>query len=110
MCHQTNEINIESIKAILSVKDELANIYFTKGADEPKPISPTETILSKIMLGTLGCVPAYDRYFIDGLKQINIHHSGFNESSIIRLFNFIDNNNKEIEQAQKFIKTKTQRH
>ena len=113
-CNETTEIKKENIKAILSVKDELAkyysSIYFTKGADKPKPISPTDTLLSKIMLGTLGCVPAYDRYFIDGLKEIEIKHSGFNEASINELFNFIDDNKKEIDQAQKLIKTKTQKH
>lgn len=32
-------------------------------------VSATDTLISKIMLGTLGCIPAYDRYLIDGLKQ-----------------------------------------
>lgn len=62
-CNQTTEVIRENIKAIVRVKDELAehysSIYFTKGADKPKPISPTDTLLSKIMLSTLGCVPAY---------------------------------------------------
>jgi hypothetical protein len=113
-CNQANEIKRENIKAILEMKDELAkyysNIYFTKGVDKPKPISPTDTLLSKIMLGTLGCVPAYDRYFIDGLKQMKMEHSGFNEASLNELFNFIEKNEKEIVQAQKLIMTKTQRH
>ncbi len=113
-CNETTEIKKENIKTILSLKDELAehyrSIYFTKGADKPKPISPTDTLLSKIMLGTLGCVPAYDRYFIDGLKEMKMEHTGFNEASLNELFNFIDDNKKEIDQAQKLIKTKTQRH
>lgn len=113
-CNQTTEVKRENINAILEVKNELtqhySNIYFTKGADKPKPISPTDTLLSKIMLGTLGCVPAYDRYFIDGLKEMKMQHTGFNESSLNELFNFIDNNRNEITQVQKLIKTKTQRH
>jgi len=113
-CNQTTEVIRDNIKAILKVKDELAehysSIYFTKGADKPKPISPTDTLLSKIMLGTLGCVPAYDRYFIDGLKEMKMKHTGFNEASLNELFSFIDKNKKEIEQAQTLIKTKTQRH
>lgn len=113
-CIQTTEIKRENIKATLAVKDELAkhysSIFFTKGADKPKPISPTDTLLSKIMLGTLGCVPAYDRYFIDGLKEMKMEHTGFNEASLNELFNFIDMNKKEIDQVQKLITTKTQRH
>lgn len=113
-CNQTTEIKREKIKDIIAVKDELAkhyrSIYFTKGADKPKPISPTDTLLSKIMLGTLGCVPAYDRYFIDGLKEMKMKHIGFNEASLNELFNFIDNNKNEIDEAQKLIRTETQRH
>ena len=113
-CIQTTEIKRENIKATLAVKDQLAkhysSIFFTKGADKPKPISPTDTLLSKIMLGTLGCVPAYDRYFIDGLKEMKMEHTGFNEASLNELFNFIDKNKKEIDQVQKLITTKTQRH
>jgi len=113
-CNQTTEIKREKIKDIIAVKDELAkyfrSIYFTKGADKPKPISPTDTLLSKIILGTLGCVPAYDRYFIDGLKEMKMKHTGFNEASLNELFNFIDDNKNEIDEAQKLIKTETQRH
>ena len=113
-CNQTTEIKPENIKAILAVKDELAkhycSIFFTKGGDKPKPISPTDTLLSKIMLGTLGCVPAYDRYFIDGLKEMKMEHTGFNEASLNELLNFIDKNKKEIDQVQKLITAKTQRH
>lgn len=85
-CNDTSAVKRENIKAILIVKDELAkhysSIYFTKGADKPKPISPTDTLLSKIMLGILGCVPAYDRYFIEGLKEMKMEHTGFNEASL----------------------------
>lgn len=113
-CNQTNEVSRENIEDILNLKDELAkyysSIYFTKGADKPKPISPTDTLLSKIILGTLGCVPAYDRYFIDGLKGMKMEHTGFNEASLNELFNFVDINQKEFMQAQKLIHGKTQRH
>lgn len=113
-CNQTNEIKRENIKAILGVKDELSKHYssiiFTKGVDKPKPISPTDTLLSKIILGTLGCVPAYDRYFIAGLKETRMEHKGFNEDSLNELFNFIDKNKKEIDQAQKLINAKTKNH
>lgn len=113
-CNENNEVSRENVKDILNLKDELAkyysSIYFIKGAEKSKPISPTATLLSKIMLGTLGCVPAYDRYFIDGLKEMKMQHTGFNESSLNEVFNFIDTNKNEITQVQKLIKTKTQKH
>ncbi|MEO8230848.1 MAG: hypothetical protein ABI638_01100 [Ignavibacteriota bacterium] len=113
-CNKANEVNKVNIKQIFELKNKLAkhysSIYFTKGTDEPKPISATDTLLSKIMLGTLGCVLAYDRYFIGGLKQVKMEHTGFNEASLNELFDFIEKNKKEIDQAQKLIKNKTKRH
>ena len=115
-CNQTIEIKRENIKAILEVKNELTKHYqkdkfkFIRGDEEAKLISPTDTLLSKIMLGTLGCVPAYDRYFIDGLKEMKMKHTDFNEDSLNELFNFIDKNKEELDQVQKLITDKTQRH
>ena len=48
---------------------------------EEKEISVTDTLVSKIMLGTLGCVPAYDTYFVRALKAYNIPQS-FNKDSL----------------------------
>lgn len=113
-CHQNNEVSIDNIKEILRLKNKLASyyssIYFTKGYEEPKPISPTATLLSKIMLGTLGCVPAYDRYFKDGLKEMRMLNTSFSALSLSELFNFIDKNSTEIENAQKLIKEQTNNH
>lgn len=82
------------------------NIYFTKGEEKPKSISPTDTLLSKILLGTLGCVPAFDRYFIDGLKEIKIQNKVFDDASLDELFDFVEENRTEIKDAQKLILTK----
>ncbi|MCF8379325.1 MAG: hypothetical protein K9H49_07095 [Bacteroidales bacterium] len=113
-CHQSNEVNRNNSKEILALKSKLADhyskIHFTKGADKPKPISPTDTLLSKILLGTLGCIPAYDRYFIVGLKEMKMKHTIFNIASINELFDFIDSNKTEIENSQKLISIRTSKH
>ena len=53
-CNQNREVSKANIKDILYLKEELAkhysSIYFTKGTNNPKPISPKDTLLSKIML------------------------------------------------------------
>lgn len=94
-------ITKENIKGILRLKLELSDYYknipYSKGTGEPKSISPTDTLLSKIMLGTLGCVPAYDRYFIDGLKEEGFKNFKFDEASLVELFDFINDNKDEIE-------------
>jgi len=113
-CNQTREVNRNDIASIVQVKNELAkhysSIHFTKGAKKPKPISPTDTLLSKIMLGTLGCAPAYDRYFIDGLKEMNMQHTKFDAASLQEIFTFIETNKAEFIAAQKLILAKTSTH
>jgi len=54
-------------------------------------VKATDTLVTKILMGILGCTPAYDRFFIDGLrkyngKKENKHISqGFNEDSFSKL-------------------------
>lgn len=113
-CNKFNEVSRKNINEILWLKDKLANHYrkinFTKGDDKTKPISPTDTLLSKILLGTLGCIPAYDRYFIDGLKEKEMKHTNFNNASINELFDFIDHNKPELKEAQELIFNMTRKH
>jgi len=57
-------------------------------------VTPTDTLVSKILLVTSGNVPAYDRYFRQGLKRINIQYvqdlpMTFSGNSLIALSNFM---------------------
>lgn len=42
----------------------------------------TDTLVSKILLGVLGCVPAYDRYYIQAVKHYDISSGIYNRTSI----------------------------
>ena len=109
-CSEANEMNRGLIPLLMNIKKDLANHYrsipFTKDEEE-KYISPTDTLISKILLGTLGCVPAFDRYFNDGLRIENAKTINFDENSLNEIFDFIDNNKSDIIQFQKVIKQKT---
>jgi len=49
---------------------------------------PTDTLISKIVLGTFGCLPACDRYFIDGFKSQGLPFSGLNAKFVERVITF----------------------
>ena len=51
---------------ILSSYDKIKSLLMPK--PESKTI-PSKTLVTKIMLGVFGCVPAYDRYFIETFKS-----------------------------------------
>lgn len=78
---------------ILELKDELAK-YYKKNYE----ISPTDTLISKIILGTLGCVPAYDNYFREGMRGEMDHTYAFNTDSIKELWKFYKNNEPKLEE------------
>lgn len=42
----------------------------------------TDTLVTKILLGTLGCVPAYDRYYVQAVRQYSISTGGYDRKSV----------------------------
>lgn len=81
----------EYVKKVISIKEKIEKFYtgklttlesneiYSKYKDT-KPedkVSPSQTLVSKILLGVSGCMPAYDQYFklwlndLDILKTIN---------------------------------------
>jgi hypothetical protein len=72
-----------------------------------KLINVTDTLVTKIILGTLGCVPAYDRYFIDGMRNCKIKYSIFFEVNLNSVVDYYRKNQSEFDGAQQVIYEKT---
>lgn len=109
-CHSDFEVTDRNISGILALRDDLSAHYstisFSKGDVLSKAISATQTLTSKIMLGTFGCVPAYDQYFRKGLKVMGIRATNFEQQSLRILFAFVDKNKTELTNVQKKISEK----
>ena len=52
----------------------------------------TDTLITKVLLGTLGCVPAYDRFFKNGLRITEIASQSFTKESLRSLVGFYNLN------------------
>lgn len=69
------------------------------------------TLLSKVLLGTMGCVPAFDRYFIAGVKNCNNDFSLkrgigiYSKESLRSIADFYVKNNTLLEDARNGMKT-----
>ena len=59
------------------------------------------TLITKILMGVLGCVPAYDRYFIEGIKSRKITIANYNIKSLLGLAEFYEKNRDRLESARK---------
>lgn len=55
------------------------------------------TLITKILMRTLGCVPAYDRYFIAGIKNQKIATGNYNLKSLMLLVDFYEKNTERLE-------------
>ena len=63
------------------------------------PVSPV--LITKILMGTLGCVPAYDRFFIDGIKKHKVTTQEYSLKSLLRLAKFYEEHNDRLEEARR---------
>ncbi len=95
-CNSKLEVSLQDIQAIMKLIKELSDHYQHKHS-----VTSTDTLISKIILGTLGCLPAFDRFFIDGVKELGYDFKSLKEKSLIKLFEFVDDNKDELTAIQK---------
>lgn len=95
------DTGVENASLITELIDEMCDYfigktYFEEGSDELTTISSvTDTLVTKILLGTLGCTVAYDTYVKKGLSYHKLTQSaGFR--SVMELKSFAQANEAEI--------------
>ena len=69
------------VPTILFAVDAVREAYAPFGA-------ATDTLVTKVVLGTLGCLPAVDRFFIDGFKKSGNKYSYLNALFVKRMISF----------------------
>lgn len=67
------------------------------------PVSPI--LITKILLGTLGCVPAYDTFFEKGVRHLGLKEKNYNEDSLLELADFYEAHNDRLEEARRGMRT-----
>lgn len=89
---------------LMKLYDDIAN-YFRPIRDEvagrkvASSVSPV--LITKILMGTLGCVPAYDRFFQDGVATYKVTTQEYSLKSVLRLVNFYEEYNDRLEEARR---------
>jgi len=96
---ESTEVDYATIEKI---GDEITNYYQSKAHPNTKNNNTASvTLITKILLGTFSCIPAYDRFFIDGLGIENDKNpesnldKNFNVNSFRSLNKFYEKNQKE---------------
>ena len=63
--------------------------------------SVSPVLITKILMGTLGCVPAYDRFFQDGVATYKVTTQEYSPESVRRLVDFYEEYNDRLEEARR---------
>ena len=69
------------------------------GREVPTPVSPV--LITKILMGTLGCVPAYDRFFGVGVRYLGLEKNTYQEESLLELADLYEAHNDRLEEARR---------
>jgi len=69
------------------------------GREVPTPVSPV--LITKILMGTLGCVPAYDRFFQDGVATYKVTTREYSLDSVLRLADIYEAHNDRLEEVRR---------
>ena len=72
--------------------------FYEENNLSPKLTHATDTLVSKIILGTFGCMVAYDTYVKNGLSKLGLSR-GICKKSILELKAFAQNNKDEIDES-----------
>lgn len=90
------EDKAQRVQEILEVGNAIKLAYHRFG-------KATDTLVTKILLGTTACIPACDRYFISGFKDAGFAYSSVNQPFINQVFQFCQDNELELRREQRRI-------
>lgn len=83
----------EKVDQVVELRRRLGAAYSDFG-------NPSDTLATKIMLGTVACSPACDRYFVGGFKSKGYQFSAFNRQFLGRIVQFCRLNESALRRAQ----------
>jgi len=84
--------------------DDIADYFWpirneVAGRKVASSVSPV--LITKILMGTLGCVPAYDRFFQDGVATYKVTTREYSPESVRRLVDFYEEHNDRLEEVRR---------
>ncbi len=87
----------DNLDLVMKVSNRLKEIYIEKRKNLDDYDGVSNILITKILMGTLGCVPAYDRYFVNTIKEYKIASGNYTKQSLYDLAIFYNANREKIE-------------
>ena len=105
-----SKLDEDELKEKLNLLEDLSNKlkeYYEKLrvaiSDKDIKTEVSDILITKILLGTLGCVPAYDRFFKVVVRKYDITTGIYNTKSINMLVEFYKDNEDDLEETRKHL-------
>jgi hypothetical protein len=91
----------ENISTLIELRDRLAGAL-TANTDNATDRAPTNTLVTKVMLGVFGSVPAFDTFFVRGFRSVTRGPTSFGRRSLSTLSDFYEQNADVIDAQRVF--------
>lgn len=85
--------DVQYVQSILDAVAAVKSAYAPYGA-------ATDTLATKVLLGTLACLPACDRFFIDGFRDSGHQYSSLNGTFVERIIRFCSDHGAQLRSEQ----------
>lgn len=101
---EISALNLDVIEEMIQRTKNAYEKHISMVNGKNRKIELTDTLVSKILLGVFGNVPAYDRYFVEGLKLHGISGK-LNKNSLLQIISFYLAFEEEFNKCQKSLET-----
>ena len=99
--HYKPVITKDEVVLLFELIQDLKRYYFEKSKPTSSPLTSyqqiSDTLISKILMGVLGNIPAYDRYAKMGLKELGFSQT-MSEKGYLQLLDFYNKNQTEFDE------------
>lgn len=85
---------------LFKLSNRLKDIYVEKRKNIDGRKKTSDALITKILMGTLGCIPAYDTYFTSAVSKYEVASRTFNEKSVISLAKYYEKNQIKLEKCR----------
>jgi hypothetical protein len=93
----TDSYGDATIAALLETRDRLATALTPRPVTGTKPRAATNTLVTKVMLGVFGSVPAFDTFFVRGLRVEAGRGLSFGQKALATVADFYQRNSAMID-------------
>ena len=97
-CEELQDQN--NLELLFLLSERIKAIYIEKRKNVKERDDVSSILITKVLMGTLGCVPAYDRFLVAALRHYKIASGTYNKASVYSLAKYYEVNKEVLEECR----------